>query len=84
MKQELDRYSQATEFYWCQEEPKNQGSWFTSQHHVRSLLDNKFYLEYAGRPFSAAPAVGYPKLHKEQQRQLVEDALGPQHTTKDK
>ena len=84
MKQELERYSQATEFYWCQEEPKNQGSWFTSQHHVRSLLDNKFYLEYAGRPFSAAPAVGYPKLHKEQQRQLVEDALGPQHTTKDK
>ncbi len=84
MKKELERYSQATEFYWCQEEPKNQGSWFTSQHHVRSLLDNKFYLEYAGRPFSAAPAVGYPKLHKEQQRQLVEDALGPQHTTKDK
>ncbi len=84
MKRELDRYSQASEFYWCQEEPKNQGSWFTSQHHVRSLLDNKFYLEYAGRPFSAAPAVGYPKLHKEQQRQLVEDALGPQHTTKDK
>ncbi|VAW90038.1 2-oxoglutarate dehydrogenase E1 component [hydrothermal vent metagenome] len=84
MKRELERYSQATEFYWCQEEPKNQGSWFTSQHHVRSLLDNKFYLEYAGRPFSAAPAVGYPKLHKEQQRQLVEDALGPQQTTKDK
>ncbi len=77
MKKELARYSHATEYYWCQEEPKNQGSWFTSQHHVRSLLDDKFYLEYAGRPFSAAPAVGYPKLHKEQQRQLVEDALGP-------
>lgn len=77
MKQQLDRYKNATEFYWCQEEPKNQGSWFTSQHHVRSVLDNKFYLEYAGRPFSAAPAVGYPKLHKEQQRQLVEEALGP-------
>lgn len=77
MKKELERYSNATEFYWCQEEPKNQGSWFTSQHHVRALLDDKFYLEYAGRPFSAAPAVGYPKLHKEQQRQLVETALGP-------
>ncbi len=76
MKKELSRYHNATEFFWCQEEPQNQGSWFTSQHHVRAILDKKFYLEYAGRPFSAAPAVGYPKLHKEQQCQLIENAIG--------
>ena len=76
MKKELQRYSNATEFYWCQEEPKNQGAWFTSQHHVRGLLAKEHYLEYAGRPFSAAPAVGYMALHKEQLRQLIEQALG--------
>ncbi len=77
MKKELLSYENAQEFVWCQEEPKNQGSWFTSQHHVRTALGERGHLlDYAGRPFSAAPAVGYPKLHKEQQRQLVEDALG--------
>ncbi len=76
LKKELQRYQKADIFIWCQEEPKNQGSWFTSQHHVRSILDDKFYLEYAGRPFSAAPAVGYPALHKEQLNNLIADALG--------
>ena len=77
MKKELKRYKNAKAFIWCQEEPKNQGSWFTSQHHVRSVLDDeKLYLEYAGRPFSAAPAVGYPGLHQEQLNNLLNDALG--------
>ena len=76
MKKQLQRYVKASVFVWCQEEPKNQGSWFTSQHHVRSILDDEHYLEYAGRPFSAAPAVGYPGLHKEQLNKLISNALG--------
>ncbi len=73
---ELDRYPKATDFIWCQEEPKNQGSWFTSQHHVRAILGKRAYLEYAGRPFSAAPAVGYMDLHKKQLDDLLTEALG--------
>ncbi len=76
MVKEIKRYKNATEFYWCQEEPKNQGSWFTSQHHVRSILQAPHYLEYAGRPFSAAPAVGYSTLHAEQLEELLNIALG--------
>ena len=76
MAREFDRYPNATDFIWCQEEPKNQGSWFTSQHHVRAILGKRAYLEYAGRPFSAAPAVGYMDLHKKQQEALVSEALG--------
>jgi len=76
MKKQLERYSNASEFIWCQEEPKNQGSWFTSQHHVRSIIGHHHYLEYAGRPFSAAPAVGYPPLHAKQLEQLLNDAIG--------
>ena len=75
MKKQLTRYQNAKHFIWCQEEPKNQGSWFTSQHHVRSILGEAHYLEYAGRPFSAAPAVGYPGLHLEQLNELIAEAL---------
>ncbi|HFE38832.1 MAG TPA: 2-oxoglutarate dehydrogenase E1 component [Gammaproteobacteria bacterium] len=84
MRKEIQRYRNATTFVWCQEEPKNQGSWFTSQHHVRSILGHDAYLEYAGRPFSAAPAVGYPALHKQQLDQLLNDAIGePDNKTKE-
>lgn len=76
MKTELDRYTKAKHFIWCQEEPRNQGAWFTSQHNVRTLIKTRAYLEYAGRPPMAAPAVGYPPLHAEQLQNLLDEAFG--------
>jgi len=76
MKRELKRYPNAKEIVWCQEEPKNQGSWFTSQHHVRAVMGDDVTLSYAGRPFSAAPAVGYPGLHAKQLEELLNEAIG--------
>ena len=69
------RYGKAKTVVWCQEEPKNQGAWYSSQHHFRRCMKETQELHYAGRPASASPAVGYPKIHHEQQRKLVEDAL---------
>ena len=76
LKAELDRYPNVTTLVWCQEEPRNQGAWYASQHHVRNVLSSQIQLKYAGRPASAAPAVGYPQLHIQQQRALVSEALG--------
>jgi len=72
----LARYSNAREFIWCQEEPQNQGAWFSSQHHLRAALSQPDLLQYAGRAFSAAPAPGYAGVHARQQRALVAQALG--------
>jgi 2-oxoglutarate dehydrogenase E1 component len=72
----LAGYPNAHEFVWCQEEPKNQGAWFSSQHHMSAVLPGAAHLQYAGRPFSAAPAVGYAWLHLKQQHRLVDEALG--------
>ena len=77
LKKQIRRYPNVINYIWCQEEPKNQGAWFTSQHHVRALLPDYAYLYYAGRPMSAAPAVGYTALHVQQQKALIEEALGP-------
>ncbi len=75
-KREIRRYAKATRFVWCQEEPMNQGAWYSSQHHMRDAIGRDNYLEYAGRPLLAAPAVGYPWLHVEQLKALVDEALG--------
>lgn len=72
----LAQYTQAHEVIWCQEEPRNQGAWYCSQHHMLASLAKHQQLQYAGRDSSASPAAGYHGLHVEQQTKLVADALG--------
>jgi 2-oxoglutarate dehydrogenase E1 component len=64
---------------WCQEEPINQGAWFSIQYRLRRVITRmarkKVTLHYAGREAFAAPAVGYASVHLEQQQQLVRAAL---------
>jgi 2-oxoglutarate dehydrogenase E1 component len=76
--QELSRFSKAEQVIWCQEEPINQGAWFSIQYRIRRVinrLDKVPSLHYAGREAFAAPAVGYASVHNEQQQQLVQTAL---------
>ncbi|MDH5778068.1 MAG: 2-oxoglutarate dehydrogenase E1 component, partial [Gammaproteobacteria bacterium] len=75
LKQELSRYKNLEKYVWCQEEPKNQGAWFSSQHHIHGVIGERGKLQYAGRPFSAAPAVGSAKMHLQSQKELVEKAF---------
>lgn len=71
----LSDYQHVTDFVWCQEEPQNQGAWYCSQHHFRSILPAAARLRYAGREASASTAVGYMSLHLKQQKALINDAL---------
>jgi 2-oxoglutarate dehydrogenase E1 component len=71
-------YTNLKDVVWCQEEPMNQGAWYSSQHHMRRVIlkhSEDLYLSYAGREASAAPAAGYMQMHIQQQQRLVEDAL---------
>ena len=69
------QYQHVTDWVWCQEEPQNQGAWYSSQHHFWQAIPEGAKLSYAGRDASASPAVGYLSVHNQQQKQLVEDAL---------
>jgi 2-oxoglutarate dehydrogenase E1 component len=63
---------------WCQEEPMNQGAWYSSQHHIRRVIldhNDKLYLSYAGREGFAATAGGYVTKHIERQQRLIREAL---------
>ncbi len=75
LKQAVARYPQADSVVWCQEEPANQGAWYQSQHRIRRVMTPKQTLQYAGRTASASPAVGYARLHAQQQKQLIDDAF---------
>lgn len=65
----------AKDFVWCQEEPQNQGAWYSSGHNIRMAIPNDATIKYAGRIASASPAVGYVSVHQKQQKALVDDAL---------
>ncbi|MBR9912483.1 MAG: 2-oxoglutarate dehydrogenase E1 component [Gammaproteobacteria bacterium] len=74
----LQPFSNLKEVVWCQEEPMNQGCWYSSQHHMRRVvdtIDKSMPLLYAGREPSAAPAAGYMSVHLEEQSRFVEQAL---------
>jgi 2-oxoglutarate dehydrogenase E1 component len=75
----LSVYPKITDVVWCQEEPQNQGAWYSTQHRMRRVikeLSEKIYLRYAGRKSSAAPAAGYISVHIEEQNALVNQAFG--------
>ena len=74
----LKTYPNVAEIVWCQEEPSNQGAWFSHRHRIQRVLDrlkNNLEITLVSRPPAAAPAVGMMKLHLKQQEELIELAL---------
>ncbi|MGV6807799.1 MAG: 2-oxoglutarate dehydrogenase E1 component, partial [bacterium] len=70
----LNAYPDLEEVFWCQEEPVNQGVWYSSQHHMKRILGKynqehgkNIEIGYIGREASAAPAAGYMSTHLEEQ-----------------
>ena len=80
MKRLIDSYPNANEIVWVQEEPKNQGGWYYMQSRGTMIgcLSARHVFGYAGRIYSASPAVGSLSLHLAQQKKLVDDALQPE------
>lgn len=80
MKYVIDSYPNANEVVWVQEEPKNQGGWYYMQSRGTMIgcLSARHVFGYAGRIYSASPAVGSLSLHLAQQKKLVDDALQPE------
>ncbi len=68
-------YRGAEEVFWVQEETENRGGWTF----IRSRLENIFpdrRIQYVGRAPSASPATGSPRVHRDEQEQIVQQAIG--------
>jgi multifunctional 2-oxoglutarate metabolism enzyme len=71
----LRRYPSAQHVVWVQEEPRNMGAWAFVRGHIQPMLGPNQAIGYAGRPRSASPAPGSPKVHQREQAQLIEAAF---------
>ena len=58
------------EIVWAQEEPRNQGAWWYVQDTLQPELKQNIRL--IARPSAAAPAVGSPKRHMEEQKEICD------------
>ncbi|WP_308911631.1 2-oxoglutarate dehydrogenase E1 component [Pseudokordiimonas caeni] len=76
---ELGRFKNAERIVWCQEEPRNMGSWsYINEHIEASLVSLDMKVKrpvYAGRAASAATATGLASKHAVEQAALVDAAL---------
>jgi 2-oxoglutarate dehydrogenase complex dehydrogenase (E1) component-like enzyme len=71
----LSRYASAASVCWVQEEPANMGAWTFTRDRLESLLQPGSKLGYAGRAPSASPATGSMRIHKQEQKGLLQDAF---------
>lgn len=78
LENELKRFPNA-KIVWCQEEPRNMGSWTYIREpleaHLAKMGHGEPNVRYAGRTAAAAPATGLAKKHMAQQAALVDEAI---------
>jgi 2-oxoglutarate dehydrogenase E1 component len=70
-----DRYVNATEVGWLQEEPENMGAWSFVHGRLHSMLRDDYTVRHFARVASGSPAGGSDSLHKLEQADLIERAL---------
>jgi 2-oxoglutarate dehydrogenase E1 component len=76
--EQLDKYKNAKQIVWCQEEHKNMGAWHYIKPKFEEVLKgigSKLEVEYVGRDESASPAAGYMKLHLEELSKFLKKAF---------
>jgi 2-oxoglutarate dehydrogenase E1 component len=71
LKEIVDKYPNATDWVWTQEEPVNMGAWaFIHQYF------NMVPLRVVARPASGSPATGSVEFHNKRQRKIIEKTFG--------
>ena len=72
------RYPATAEVVWAQEEPRNMGAWHFIEEQLQPLVEGgQREVRYVGRPESASPATGSGKRHRQEQAEILNDALTP-------
>ena len=71
----LERYPKLERLIWVQEEPLNMGAWNYLRPRLRQLTEERYPLQYVGRPESSSPAEGSSTAYRGNQQALIEQAF---------
>jgi len=73
----LDSYPNATQYFWVQEEPANQGAWPRFGLELPELLPDKLSgVKRISRRAMSAPSSGSSKVHAVEQQEIIDTAFG--------
>ncbi len=75
IKEILDRYPEAQDVRWVQEEPANMGAWTFVRPRLTPLLREDQSLTYVGPEDAASPSPGNYKVHAREEAEMVDRAL---------
>jgi 2-oxoglutarate decarboxylase len=77
LEETLDRYPAATEFFWVQEEPANQGAWPRFGLELPELMPERLTgIKRISRRAMSAPSSGSSKVHAVEQQEILDLAFG--------
>ena len=71
----LKKYADVEDYFWVQEEHKNQGAYGMIHPQLENLLPEKQRLRYVGRDRSGSTAAGSMALHRQELTQFLKEAL---------
>lgn len=71
----LDRYSNAKDIVWLQEEPENMGAWNSVKGRLYEAHGDTHSIRRVSRTESGSPATGSAAIHKQEQAELLDRAF---------
>jgi multifunctional 2-oxoglutarate metabolism enzyme len=75
MLQLLDRYPNARELVWLQEEPENMGAWSFVEQRTWRVKERGYDLRHVARVESGSPATGSKTIHDQELADLMDDVF---------
>jgi 2-oxoglutarate dehydrogenase E1 component len=72
----VEKYANADEIVWLQEEPENMGAWNHIKGRLYEAHDDTHEIRRVSRQESASPATGSHAIHQAEVHDLMESALG--------
>ncbi|MGI8407129.1 MAG: multifunctional oxoglutarate decarboxylase/oxoglutarate dehydrogenase thiamine pyrophosphate-binding subunit/dihydrolipoyllysine-residue succinyltransferase subunit [Actinomycetota bacterium] len=72
----FERYPDAKEVVWVQEEPENMGAWHFVGERIRRFLPDRMKFSGVSRFESGSPATGSHAIHEQEQQALFEQGIG--------
>jgi len=75
LQQVLERYPNARDLVWLQEEPENMGPWHFIEHRTWRIKERGYDVRHVARVESGSPATGSKAIHDQELADLLEETF---------